>query len=218
MVLATVYSALLLSLTCSLALQAGNAGEPIARSAEEVAPVKAGTIAPRFKVRTASNEIYDFDPENLERPTVLITFRGGWCPYCNMHLSELRKVVPEISALGVDVLFLSGDRPELLYASLSQETQETIDSLDYRILSDADANAGIALGLAFKPADRMMQWFESRDTDVDGSSMVSRGAISVPAVYAVSTSGEIAFAHVNADYRIRLPADELLAVAEELVR
>ena len=149
---------LVMSLVCSMSLRFGHADVPIAASSEEIQPLAVGQSAPRFEVRTVDDEPFVFDPQELERPVVLITFRGGWCPFCNMHLSELKDVVPEIDALGVDVLFLSGDRPELLYASLSKEAQEDIEGLDYTILSDADAQAAIALGIAFRPntADRRL--------------------------------------------------------------
>ena len=119
-------------------------------SAALTQPLKSGDRAPRFTVRTVDDQPYLFDPDNLDRPTVLISFRGGWCPYCNMHLSELRNVIPELRQSGIDVLFLSNDRPELLYSSLKLETQEDIDGLDYVILSDAEISAAMALGTAFR--------------------------------------------------------------------
>ena len=115
--------------------------------------LQTGQQAPAFVVRSADDKSFAFNPKVLARPVVIVTFRGGWCPYCNMHLSELRTVVPEISAMGIDVLFLSGDRPELLYASLAADTQEAIADLDYRIYSDADAQAAIAFGIAFRPSE-----------------------------------------------------------------
>jgi len=38
----------------------------------------------------------------------------------------------------------------------------------------------------------------------------------VPAVFAIGQDGIIAFAYANPDYKIRLPADELLQVVERL--
>ena len=130
---------LVLSLAYSTSIRHGHADVPIAATAAEVKPLTVGDEAPFFTVETADNRPFEFDPRNLERPVVLITFRGGWCPFCNMHLSELRHVLPEIDDMGIDVLFLSGDRPELLYKSLSGDTQRDIAELDYTILSDADA-------------------------------------------------------------------------------
>jgi peroxiredoxin len=129
---------LILSLTCSMSMKYGHADVPIAETATTTKPLQVGQSAPRFTLQTVDNETFVFDPLSLERPVIAITFRGGWCPYCNMHLSELKDVVAEIDALGVDILFLSGDRPDLLYKSLSREAQSDIAALDYQILSDAD--------------------------------------------------------------------------------
>ncbi len=188
----------------------------VAPSAEEIEPVKTGELAPEFTVRTVDDEPYVFDPENLDAPTVIVTFRGGWCPYCNLHLSELRHVVPELAGMGVDVLFLSGDRPEILYSSLEQETQEDIEGMGYTILSDADIDAAKALGIAFRQPDATIQRYEERGMDLTGSSMKNHGALSVPAVYVIDKTGTVTFSFVEADYKVRLPADDLLAAASEV--
>ncbi len=209
---------MLLSLACSLTLQQSHAGSPIADSAKHVAPLQSGQRAPAFMVRSAENDVIVFDPDSLEQPTLIIVFRGGWCPYCNMHLSELRTVIPQISAMGVDVMFLSGDRPDMLYASLAADAQEASAALDYRIYSDADAKAAIALGIAFKASESTINWNREKGYDIKESSMLKRGVLPVPAVYAIDRSGVIRFNFVEANYKVRLPADELLAVAEELVQ
>ena len=192
-----------------------SAADGIAPSAGEIDPVRTGEMAPRFTVRTVDDEPYVFDPENLAKPAVIITFRGGWCPYCNMHLSELRHVVPEIAGKGVDVLFLSGDRPELLYSSLKLETQEDIDGLGYTILSDAGIDAARALGIAFYADPDYIARRESRG-DIAGSSMKDHGVLPVPAVYIVDTNGVVTYSFVEADYKVRLPAEELLEAASEV--
>jgi peroxiredoxin len=183
-------------------------------SAEETTPVKAGDRAPGFTVRTVDDEPYVFDPDNLARPTILISFRGGWCPYCNMHLSELRTVIPEIRESGFDVLFLSNDRPETLYSSLKQETQEDIDGMDYVILSDAEINAAKALGTAFRTSKRLTDYLDEKGRDYEGSSIGKHNALAVPAVYVINKSGDIVYDFVEADYKVRLPADDLLAAAK----
>ena len=172
-------------------------------------------MAPKFTVRTVDDEPFVFDPENLDSPAILITFRGGWCPYCNLHLSELRNVVPDLQAKGIDVYFLSGDRPELLYASLKQETQEDIDGLGYTILSDANIEAALALGIAFKVADANVSRMGER-MDITDSSLTNFHALPVPAVYMIDKSGKVTYSFVEADYKVRLPADELMKAAEAM--
>ncbi len=216
LILGTLATALTLSLVCSTSLQYGHADVPFAATADEIQPLAVGDSAPRFTVRTIDDERFEFDPRTLERPVVLISFRGGWCPFCNMHLSELRHAIPEISEMGVDVLFLSGDRPELLYSSLSGQTQGYIDGLNYTILSDADAQAAIALGIAFRASDRTMQRRHDKGDDIEDSSMARHGVLPVPAVFAVNRDGIITFAAANANYKVRIPTDQLLAAAREV--
>lgn len=215
---ASLLAVMVVSLACSMSLRYGHADVPIAAKADEIQPLAAGDRAPRFTLRTVDNGEFVFNPRELDRPAVIITFRGGWCPYCNMHLSELRHVVDEIDALGVDVLFLSGDRPQLLYESLERETREDIAGLGYTIYSDADAQAAIALGIAFRASQRTIDGRHKKGQDIEGSSMLLHSVLPVPAVFAIGRDGVIAFAYSNADYKVRLPADELLAVSKELVQ
>jgi hypothetical protein len=55
-----------------------------------------------------------------------------------------------------------------------------------------------------------------KDQDIGDSSMLKHGVLPVPAVFAIDRKGVIKFAYTNADYKVRLPADELLAVARQI--
>ena len=204
------------SVVYSVTINSGHADVPVADSADLIEPLHAGDKAPRFIVETVDGEAFDFNPKILERPVVLLTFRGGWCPFCNTYLSDMRHAIPEIREMGVDVLFLSGDRAELLFDSLSQETQKVIAGLDYTLLSDSDAQAAVALGIAFKASERTINGRMNKNQDIEGSSMLKHGVLPVPAVFAIDRGGVIRFAFTNADYKVRLPADELLATAREI--
>ena len=181
-----------------------------------IEPLGEGDRAPFFTVRDINGDNVDFDPAKLERPAILITFRGGWCPYCNLHLSELRHVLPELESKDIDVLFLSGDRPEQLVASLEPETQTDVNELGYTLLSDSDAAAAIALGIAFRAPAWVKPALKTRGNDIDESSIDRHGVLPVPAIFAINAEGSIAFAYTNPDYKVRLSPDELLAVAEKL--
>ena len=179
-------------------------------SAQDTTPLKAGDRAPAFTVRTVDDEEFNFDPENLERTTVLISFRGGWCPYCNMHLSELRTVIPQITKGGADVLFLSNDAPYQLYSSLNQETQDDITGLDYTILSDAEINAARALGTAFRTDEGMTDYLDKKGREYSGTSIGKHNALAVPAVYVIDKTGMIVYDFVTPDYKVRISAEDLL--------
>lgn len=119
--------------------------------------------------------------------------------------------------MGIDVLFLSGDRPEMLYASLEGQARVDVAELDYTILSDANAQASIAFGIAFRSNERTASYVKNKGDSYRESSMERQGILPVPAVFGIDRDGRIVFTYVDPDYRVRLPADELLAAAKDML-
>jgi peroxiredoxin len=196
-------------LTLSLVLQAiafnSASALNIAASAEEAQPLQPGQPAPAFTVYKVDGSPFVFDPDKLERPAMIITFRGGWCPYCNLQLQDLRHVIPELKSAGFDVLFLSADRPEILYSSLKEENQ----NLDYQILSDSKLEASSALGIAFRVPDAQLKRMREFGLDLAEASGETHNGLPVPAVFIVDRSGTITYTYANPDYSVRLSAAEV---------
>ena len=190
-----------------LVLSASAARAEIAASAEETSPLAAGVAAPAFTVRDADGSDFDFEPGALERPAMLIFYRGGWCPYCNRHLAELRHVVPELEERGMDVYFLSADSPYNLASALHGDAQ----GLDYTLLSDARLSAAKAFGLAFRISDDYYRQAKEYGLDLEEASGETHRALPIPAAYLIDAAGMIRFAHTNPDYTQRLSAEELRA-------
>ena len=196
-----------------LVLSASAARGEIASSAEETHPLAAGGAAPAFTARNADGSDFDFDPGALERPAMLIFYRGGWCPYCNRHLAELRHVVPELEERGMDVYFLSADSP----ANLSSALKGDAEGLDYTLLSDARLSAAKAFGLAFRISDDYYRQAKEYGLDLEEASGETHRALPVPAAYLIDAEGMIRFAHANPDYTIRLSVEELRASVDSVL-
>lgn len=203
-------------LTVACATQPAAPPLVIADNAESVQPLAVGARVPGFTVYEVSGDAFNFNPRRLDRPAMFVVYRGGWCPYCNTQLSDLRRVLPELREMGVDVYFLSGDRPEVLYSSLKDETQEDIKGLDYVILSDAEMQAASAFQIAFRLDEGLVERIKA-GLDVGSSSIDQHGALPVPAVIIVNTKGEVAYSFVEPDYKIRLPAREVKKAAERVL-
>lgn len=196
-----------------LAFAALDTHAEIAASAEETSPLPAGVAAPSFTARNADGSDFAFDPGALERPAMLIFYRGGWCPYCNRHLAELRHVVPELEQRGMDVYFLSADSP----ANLASALQGDAEGLDYTLLSDARLGAAEAFGVAFRMSDDYYQRAKDYGLDLEEASGETHHALPIPAAYLIDTEGTIRFAHTNPDYTVRLSAEELRAGVEAVL-
>ncbi|MEL7022534.1 MAG: peroxiredoxin-like family protein [Pseudomonadota bacterium] len=181
------------------------ASDDVPTRAEDVQPIEVGAAAPGFVARNADGSEFEFDPAQQDR-TLLIFYRGGWCPYCNRHLMSLQNVVPKLKESGVDVLFLSADSPERLYSSLEDET------LDYTLLSDASMSASRAFGVAFQVDDETVERYKGFGIDLEEASGFDHHILPVPAVYLIE-DGKVAFMHADSDYKKRLEGDKILSAA-----
>lgn len=153
-----------------------------------------GDHIPAATVLTAEGKPFDLNASVAAQPTVLIFYRGGWCPYCNAHLSALIDIEDDLKAAGFQLLAISPDTPEKLYDAPRRERTPT-----YILLSDADTKVIDAFGLGF---------------DRGGNRLPSR--LPHPAVYVVTTDGTIQFAHVDPNYRARLEPEKIVAAAQKV--
>lgn len=186
---------------------AASTREDIHDSADQVRPLLAGMKAPDFTVRDVRNQVFEYKSDTQSKPIVLTFFRGGWCPYCNLHLSEMRLAEDQLKEMGFDIWFISIDKPELLYESLDDpETAHTI-------YSDSSLDATRAFGLAFRVDDKLNERYLGYGIDLERASGENHHVLPAPATYIIGTDGIINFAYVNPDYKVRLHPDVLLAAA-----
>jgi peroxiredoxin len=198
------------ALVCGMQL----AHADFAPSAETAHPLAVGAPAPEFVAYHADHSKYVFEPNHLSRPVVIIFYRGGWCPFCNAQLADLHEVEPRLVKSGFEVIFVSSDRPALLYASLKDETRRK--SLTYTLLSDPELRAAQAFGIAFHLDDKAYAQQLSYGVDLEKTTGTKAHALPVPSVFVVDRAGIIRFEYSNPDFRVRLSADELWKAASGL--
>jgi peroxiredoxin len=192
----------------SVTVMAANTREDIHDSADQVQPLLAGMKAPDFTVRDVRNQAFQYQSYAQSKPVVLTFFRGGWCPYCNLHLSEMRLAEEQLKEMGVDIWFISIDKPELLFESLDDPGSA------YTIYSDSSLDATRAFGLAFQVDDELNERYLGYGIDLERASGEKHHVLPAPATYIIGADGIINFAYVNPDYKVRLHPDVLLVAAK----
>jgi peroxiredoxin len=183
----------------------------VADDATKVQPLAVGDRVPAFVVRRPDSSSYNFDPAARSASAVIIFYRGGWCPYCNVHLGQLKTAETTLRERGYEVLFMSSDRPEIFLSSLKDDIEK--DAANYTLLSDSDAAAAKAFRVAFRVDDTTVEKYKGFGIDLEATQGNAQHILPVPAVFVVDKSGTVQFAHFNPDYEKRLSADELLAAA-----
>jgi len=183
----------------------------VAGSADDVRPLREGATAPTATLRRPDGRPAELSELYRQSPTVLIFYRGGWCPYCNTHLGQIAQVEADLIDMGFQVLAVSPDRPQALQASIDEQ------GYAYQLLSDSRTTLAQAFGLAFRVDDPTIDNYRGYGIDLVEASGHDHHILPVPAVYIVDTRGVIRFAHWNPDYTRRLEPDELKVAARQVI-
>ncbi|SMF61112.1 Peroxiredoxin [Alteromonadaceae bacterium Bs31] len=200
----TIFSVLLL-----FAAQVAFA-EDLPKNAKDVHPIAVGERIPDLNFLTADEKNFKLNTALKQAPALLILYRGSWCPYCNTHLAELRKIEKEISEMGIQIYAISPDLPK--YLTVTDERHKPA----YTLLSDSSMTAAKALGLAFKVNKFTRIKLKAHDIDLERSSGEGHHLLPVPAAILVDKKGRVDFIFYAPDYKIRIDNEVLLAAAKSL--
>jgi peroxiredoxin len=173
-------------------------------SAEKTEPLKVGAAVPDSGVRTLDGDEISLKKLVEGKPTVLVFYRGGWCPYCVRHLSALQEVEKDIEENGWQMIAVSPDKPSKLAATLDDK------DLGYALISDSSMSAARDFGIAFQVDEETVEKYKGYGIDLVESSGESHKQLPVPSVFLINKEGKIQYVYTNPDYKKRLSAEDLL--------
>lgn len=110
--------------------------------------------------------------------------------------------------LGYQIIAISLDKPEYLIES------KTMHQAKYTMLSDSEADAARAFGIAWRLEPAIYDQYRSTGINIERASGETHHILPVPAAFVVNAEGIITFTYVHPDHRIRVSADVLLAAAK----
>ena len=207
--LMTVNRALSLIATLALGLTAQAAFAPSAAEAKPVAP---GRPVPSVTVLTADGDVLDLAAATAGRPTLLLFYRGGWCPYCTKHLAGLQEIEPELTKLGYQTLAISPE-PAASLAGIAEK-----HGLTHRLLSDSTGAAAQALGLAFRVDAETQKKYAGYGIPLQPiPGEPDARWLPVPAAILIGPDGVIRFVFTHPDYKARISPAQILAEARRAV-
>ncbi|MBC7565840.1 MAG: AhpC/TSA family protein [Pedobacter sp.] len=172
---------------------------------EDISPLLIGEAIPVLNLPSASGKSFDLNKSVAEKPTILVFYRGGWCPYCSKQLSGLQEIEKDLAGMGYQVIAISTDSPENLSKSMDKQ------KLSYTLLSDADLSASKKFGIAFKSP----KGYDKFLPETSGGKNVDK-LLPVPSVFILSKKGNILFEYINPNITQRLSASLLKAAAMSL--
>lgn len=186
----------------------------ISENAERISPLLNGQTIPDIDITKANGSSERLSKYLEGEKTVLFFYRGGWCPFCNTQMGQLKKIEPKLKALGFKLVGVSTDSPRDLQKSIAEH------ELGYELISDYYSTLSQAFGLAFFTDKKTTKRYLSRmnlsnPLQVNGAGE-KRLVLPVPAIYVVDEKGLVQFNYVNPNFKVRLNEEVLLKVAETL--
>ena len=182
----------------------------VTEDATAICPILVGENLPDGIVTSLDKEKVSIHKLIDKKPTVIVFYRGGWCPYCNSQLGGLNEIQQEIKALGFQVLAISPDKV------LNQKEMKSKEDLKYTLLSDSKMEYARTLGIAFKVDKKTIKKYKMFGINLEKASGESHFQLPAPAVFVVDKKGVIQFSYVNPNYKVRLNPEVLMTVLKTM--
>lgn len=193
------------ALLCPLAAFAG-----LATSPEAARPLVVGAKAPDASVVSMDGQTVKLTDAIAGKPTVLIFFRGGWCPFCNRQLAALGEHELDLRTLGFQILAVSAEPAAKLAAVASK------DHVRYRLFADDGASAALAYGVGYRLSAETGKAYHENGIDLTAAPDGEGFWLPVPTAFIINRQGVIRFVYSNPDPSVRISSADLLAAAKSV--
>jgi peroxiredoxin len=167
--------------------------------------VSVGDKAPLFELSNALGNPVSLQKVFEKGPVVLTFYRGNWCPYCNLVLNSYQRILPEIKALGANLIAISPQKPD---SSLDMKEKH---ALEFEVLSDDKNEVAKLYTTIIKNALEAVD--EAKKLGIDFYDFYDDKSrdIPVPAVFIIDTNGTIVYAKSEGgDYSLRVEPQDIL--------
>ena len=168
--------------------------------------IAVGAKLPAFELPDATGATVSSAKLLAEGPLVVVFYRGGWCPYCNIHLRSLAKALPAFKAAGAaNIVAIAPETPDKV--ATSAEAAE----LNFPALSDVGQKFARSLGIVFelpKEVQEIYTQFGFSVAEFNGSG--DEWALPLPAAFVVAADGTVAYKYAQADYSQRVEPKAIL--------
>jgi peroxiredoxin len=173
--------------------------------------IKAGDVLEPFTLDDATGTQVSLDQLVESGPAVIVFYRGGWCPYCNLALRTYQQeLLPQLDAFGARLVAISPQPPD--------ESLSTVEKagLEFTVLSDPGSRLADRLGIAFEQADDVLA--AQSKLGLDLAKVNAEGAVRLPrpTVLIVDQDRAVRFVDVQPDYTSRTEVTDIIAALADL--
>ena len=143
--------------------------------------------------------------------TVLVLYRGAWCPYCNLTLHTYQShLLPGLRERGAELVALSPQNPD---GSLTMKEKH---DLEFAVLSDPGLAVARAIGVVTAPTEETLLTQVELGLDLGEVNADGTAALPMPTVAIVDDGLKIHWIDVHPDFTTRTEPEEIFAALDGL--
>jgi peroxiredoxin len=143
--------------------------------------------------------------------SVLVLYRGAWCPYCNIALSAYQEqLLPELTRRGVQLVAVSPQKPD---GSLTMQQK---NDLTFTVVSDPGNTIAGRLGILTGPsaearAAQLQHGLDLASVNADGTV-----TLPMPATLILDAARTVRWIDVHPDYSTRTEPQQVIDALDRL--
>jgi peroxiredoxin len=146
-----------------------------------------------------------------DQAAVLVFYRGGWCPYCNIALNAYQaNLVPDLARRGVALVAVSPQAPDG-----SLDTTEK-NNLTFTVLSDPANQVATAAGILTAPSAEARAAQLELGLDLAAINADGTTGLPMPTTIILDAGHVVRWIDVHPDYTTRSEPDQVLAALDAL--
>jgi peroxiredoxin len=174
-----------------------------------IAPV--GTVLPDAElldVHGAATTLYAAAGNGT---SVLVFYRGAWCPYCNIALSAYQaQLLPRLTKRGIPLVAISPQKPD---GSLTMQQKH---SLAFTVVSDPDNTIAGRLGILTRPSPEARAAQLHLGLDLTGVNADGTVTLPMPATVILDAGRTVRWIDVHPDYSTRTEPRQTIDALDHL--
>jgi len=160
----------------------------------------------------ADGHPFDLAAQAAKGPLVLVFYRGGWCPYCDVTLRALQAALREVRELSAQLVAVTPEQPERIEETVGRA------GVAFPVLHDSGNAFAQSLGLVFSLPESLRPQYAALGIDLPAFNGDATFSLPVPATYVLDRDGTVAYAFVDADFKRRAEPAAILAALRSLPR
>jgi peroxiredoxin len=145
------------------------------------------------------------------RRTVLVFYRGVWCPFCNIALNAYQaELLPALADRGIALIAVSPQKPD---GSLTMQEK---NNLSFTVVTDPNNALAAAAGILTGPSDEARAMQLEHGLDLTAVNADGTTTLPMPTTAILDPDGTVRWIDVHPDYTTRSEPADILTTLDTL--